>query len=189
MRSFILHIWSRFTLWSLGWKVKGALPPEVKKCIIVVAPHTSMMDFIIGRLAFWFLRIKVNFLIKKEAFTPWVGWLIKGSGGIPVDRSRAAHVTGHVVKMIQESENIVIVITPEGTRELVTHWKKGFYFLAQNAGIPVALAYIDWGKKRGGIGPIIWPSGDYDSDMNKIREFYVGMQGKHPECFSIDSVK
>jgi 1-acyl-sn-glycerol-3-phosphate acyltransferase len=189
MRSKILYLWSKLTLWMWGWKVSGSLPADVKKCIIVVAPHTSMGDFIIGRFAFWYLRIKVNFLIKKEAFTPWLGWLIKGSGGIPVDRSRAANVTSHVVKMIQESESIAIVITPEGTRELVTHWKKGFYFLAQNAGIPIALAYIDYGTKKGGIGPIVWPTGDYDSDMNKIREFYVGMKGKHPECSSIESIK
>jgi 1-acyl-sn-glycerol-3-phosphate acyltransferase len=172
-----------------GWDVSGKLPPEVKKCIIVVAPHTSMSDFIIGRFGFWFLRVKVSFLIKKEAFTFWVGWLIRGSGGIPVDRSKGSNVTNQVVTMIEKSDRIAIVITPEGTREKVTHWKKGFYFLAQTAKIPIALAYIDYGTKKGGIGPVIYPTGDYDADMLKIKEFYRGMQGKHPECWDVESVK
>lgn len=172
-----------------GWDVQGSLPPEVKKCIIIVAPHTAMGDFIIGRFGFWKLRIKVNFLIKKEAFTPMLGWIIKGSGGIPVDRSRAANVTTQVVKMIQQSERINIVITPEGTRERVNQWKKGFYFLAQNANIPIAMAYIDYGKKKGGVGPVLYPSGDYDADMKIIKEFYRGMEGRHPEKFNIEGVK
>jgi 1-acyl-sn-glycerol-3-phosphate acyltransferase len=172
-----------------GWDVQGALPPDLKKCIIVVAPHTAMGDFIIGRFGFWKLQIKVNFLIKKEAFTPALGWIIKGSGGIPVDRSRGANVTAQVVRMIEESDQIAIVITPEGTREKVTHWKKGFYFLAQNANIPIALAYIDYGRKKGGIGSVIQPSGDYNADMKIIREFYRGMQGRHPERFDIDGIR
>jgi 1-acyl-sn-glycerol-3-phosphate acyltransferase len=189
MRSAILYYWSKFTLWMLGWEVKGELPPEVKKCIIVVAPHTSMTDFIIGRFAFWYLRIKVSFLIKKEAFTFWVGWLIRGSGGIPVDRRKGSDVTNHIVTLIEKSERIAIVITPEGTREKVTHWKRGFYFLAETARIPIALAYIDYGKKKGGIMTVIHPSGDYNADMLRIKEFYRGMVGKHPDCWDIESVK
>ncbi len=155
----------------------------------MVAPHTSMSDFIIGRFGFWRLKIKVSFLIKKEAFTFWVGWIIRGSGGIPVDRSRGSNVTNQVVTMIEKSERIAIVITPEGTREKVNHWKKGFYFLAQTAGIPIVLGYIDYGRKKGGVGPVIWPSGDYEADMRQIKEFYRGMQGKHRECWDIESVK
>lgn len=189
MRSVILYYWARFTLWMWGWNIQGQLPPEVKKCIIVVAPHTAMGDFIIGRFSFWFLKIKVSFLIKKEAFTPTLGWLIKGSGGIPVDRTRAANVTSQVVRMIGESDRIAIVITPEATRDKVNQWKKGFYFLAQNANIPIVLGYIDYGRKKGGLGPVIYPSGDYAADMKIIKEFYRGMQAKHPERWDVESVK
>ena len=189
MRAAILYYWSKFTLWLWGWKIYGSIPPDIKKCIVTVAPHTSMMDFIIGRFAFWSMKIKVNFLIKKEAFNPWVGWMIRGAGGIPVDRSRAANLTNQVVKRIKAAENMVIVITPEGTRKKVTHWKKGFYFIAQNADIPVIPGRIDYGTKRGGLGPPLWPSGDYESDMKKMKEFYLGAVGRHPEGFSEDSVK
>ncbi len=189
MRSAILYYWARLTLWLWGWEVKGALPPDVKKCIIIVAPHTAMGDFIIGRFAFWKLRIKVNFLIKKEAFTPALGWLIKGSGGIPVDRSRAANVTAQVVRMMQESEQIAIVITPEGTREKVKQWKKGFYFIAQSANVPIAMAYMNYKLKKGGIGPVLYPSGDYDADMLIIKEFYRSMEARHPERWDIEGVR
>lgn len=189
MRSFILYYLSRFVLWVLGWDVQGSLPDGLKKCIIIVAPHTAMGDFIIGRFGFWKLRVKVNFLIKKEAFTPMLGWIIRGSGGIPVDRSRGASVTSQVARLMEETDRLSIVITPEGTRERVASWKKGFYFLAQKANVPIAVAYIDYGRKKGGIGPVITPSGDYDADMAIIREFYRGMQGRHPEKFDIEGVR
>jgi 1-acyl-sn-glycerol-3-phosphate acyltransferase len=183
MRSTILYYWAKFTLWMLGWKIHGSLPPGVKKCIIIVAPHTSTWDFIIGRFAFWLLRIKVDFLIKKEAFKPVIGPLIKGCGGIPVDRSKGSSTVNQVVKLIGELDEVHIVITPEGTRTPVKNWKKGYYFIASNAGIPIVMGYMNYTTKDGGLGPVLYPSGDYEADLKLIRAFYSDKAGKHPERF------
>jgi 1-acyl-sn-glycerol-3-phosphate acyltransferase len=167
----------------MGWHINGSLPPGMKKCILIVAPHTSARDFIIGRFACWYLKIKVKFLIKKEAFKPVLAPIIKGCGGVPVDRSRGGSTVNQVARTIKESDEICIIITPEGTRKAVLHWKKGFYFIALHAEIPIVLCLLDYAKKDGGIGPVLYPTGNFEKDLIQIRAFYSDKQGRYPELF------
>jgi 1-acyl-sn-glycerol-3-phosphate acyltransferase len=90
-----------------------------------------------------------------------------------------------VVKMFEEHDELVVVITPEGTRRRVEHWKKGFYLIALEAGVPLALSFIDYGKKTGGVGPIFYPTGDYEKDMIFIQDFYKDKTACHPERFNL----
>jgi len=174
------------SIWLLklgGWTIKGAIPPGSKKAVIIAAPHTSMWDFVIGRLAYGAIGVKVRFLIKKEIFFFPVGPLLKWMGGIPVDRSRNNKLVDQVVEWFEKSESLFVVITPEGTRKPTTKWRRGFYYIAQKAKLPIALAYINYGKKEGGVGPVIYPSGDIKKDMEEIKRFYKDMIPKHPERF------
>jgi len=169
-----------------GWHTNGALPEGVKKAVVVSAPHTSYWDFVVGRLTFWAIKINIRFLIKKEVFFFPLGWFLKRLGGLPVDRGKyKSTMMNQVVKMFQEQEELVVVITPEGTRKRVEHWKKGFYLIAMEAGVPLALSYIDYGKKTGGIGPVFLPTGDYDKDMVFIQDFYKDKTHCHPERFNL----
>ena len=177
---FILRLW--------GWKITGGLPEGVKKAVIVAAPHTSNMDYIIGRLAFFVLNVNVRFLIKKEAFFWPVGGLVKKWGGIPVDRGRRSNLVSQVAEQFNKHDSLYIVITPEGTRKRVNHWKKGFYYVAQKANVPVALCYIDYKTKEGGVGPLVDLSGNYAEDLKKFREFYQGKHARHPEKFNPDAI-
>ena len=179
----MLVIISRFILRLMGWHITSVIPTGTKKCIIAVAPHTSYWDFVIGRLAYWVMGIKASFLIKKEAFRfPFRRLLIR-MGGLPVDRGRSSKMVDDVVEQFNKSESLVIVITPEGTRKPVKHWKKGFYYIALKANVPIALGYLDYAKKEGGVGKVIYPNGDFEGQMKEIREFYRGMSPKHPERF------
>lgn len=169
----------------MGWTIKGGIPEGEKRAVVVAAPHTSNMDFFIGRMAYFVLGVNVKFLIKKEAFFWPFGGLVKKWGGIPIDRGRSGNMVDFVAGLFTEYDSLYVVITPEGTRSLVEKWKKGFYFIARTAKVPMALGYIDYKNKEGGIGPTIMPSGDYNKDLKIIEDFYRDKTAKHPEKFNL----
>ncbi|MCK4361607.1 MAG: lysophospholipid acyltransferase family protein [Bacteroidales bacterium] len=176
---------SKIILKLWGWKIFGVIPPGIKKCVILAAPHTSNYDFFIARLAYFVIGVNVKFLIKKEVFKFPFGRIFKAWGGIPIDRSKKNNMVEYVSGLFSKYDSLYIVITPEGTRSLVHKWKKGFYFIAQNAKVPIALGYIDYGKKEGGLGPLIYPSGDFEKDFKTITDFYKTKTAKHPEKFNL----
>lgn len=178
---------AKFILRLFGWNTNGALPSGIHKAVIVSAPHTSIWDFIIGRLTFWAIRVNIRFLIKKEAFVFPFGPLLKSLGGLPVERGNASRMVDQVVKMFRKEESLVIVITPEGTRKRVDKWKKGFYIIALRAKVPIALSFINYGNKTGGIGPIITPSGNYEEDLKFMEDFYKEMVACHPDRFNLSA--
>ena len=181
----MLILFARLVLRLMGWKITGVIPPGTKKCVIAVAPHTSSWDFVIGRLAYWVLGVKASFLMKKEAFRFPFKHLLLHMGGISVDRGRGGKMVDQVVERFKNSESLFIVITPEGTRKPVKQWKRGFYYIANQAQVPIALGYLDYKKKEGGVGKVIFPNGDMENQMKEIREFYRGITPKHPERFFI----
>lgn len=170
-----------------GWKVVGGIPPDVPKCVVAVAPHTSMWDFVFGRLAFWELGLKARFLIKKEMFFWPLGPIVKWLGGIPVDRQKKSNLVEQVANMFNTHDSLYVAITPEGTRKLVTSWKKGYYYIAIKAKVPIALGVLDYGKKEGGVVKIIYPTGDFETDTRVIEEVYRGIVAKHPEMYNLSS--
>lgn len=172
---------ARFLLKLFGWKIDEQTPEGVEKCVIVVGPHTSNWDFIIGKLAFISYGVKAKYLIKKEAFIPVFGWLLKAMGGIPVDRSKNNNLTDLAVDYFNESESLFLVFTPEGTRSYAPKWKKGFYYIALKAKVPIYIAYMDYSKKIGGFHSLFQPTGDVEKDIEYIKSVLSQFKGKHPE--------
>lgn len=169
-----------------GWKIIGSPPQGIKKCVILAAPHTSMTDFVIGRLAYWQMGVPVRFLIKKEMFKPLIiSWLLKKCGGIPVERGKKNNLVNYISNLFEETEALNVVITPEGTRKYTENWKKGFYYIALKAKIPIILGFVDYKKKEGGFGPMLYPSGDFDKDFQIIQDFYRTKTALHPERFNL----
>lgn len=174
------------TLKILGWKIVGSVP--VKKCVITVAPHTSIADFILGRLAYCSIDMEVKFLIKKEFFDiPILKSLLEKMGGLPVDRSRNNNTVTQVAAMFKKYDCLNIVIAPEGTRKLVRNWKKGFYYIAEKAEVPVVLGFLDFKKKELGFGPMFYPTGNYEEDWKFMESFYRGITAKHPEKYNLSN--
>ena len=179
---------SKIYLKIIGWRIKGSFPKDLKKCVIIAAPHTSMTDFLIGRAAFYMFGVKkINFLIKKEMFRFPLGGIIRAMGALPVDRSKSSNMLLSMTKMFREKEKVLLIITPEGTRKYSENWKRGFYHIAENAGVPIVLSYVNYGLKEGGIGPIIYPTGNYDEDLKVIQEFYKDKIAKYPENFNLSA--
>ena len=124
-------------------------------------------------------------LIKKELFFPPLGWVLKWMGGIPVDRKNKTNLTAQLKTQYSKQEKLTLVVTPEGTRSYNPNWKKGFYMIALEAGVPIALSFIDYKNKTGGIGPIFHPTGDYEKDMVFIQDFYRDKTACPPERFNL----
>ncbi|WP_197088649.1 1-acyl-sn-glycerol-3-phosphate acyltransferase [Rufibacter radiotolerans] len=163
-----------------GWKLKGGMPPNIKQAIMIAAPHTSNWDFVFARAAFYLMEVPVKLTIKKEAFFFPVGPLLKAMGAIPVDRKKNNNLVAAMVDLFKHNDHLVMLVTPEGTRKYQPRWRKGFYHTAVGAGVPIMLGYLDYAKKEAGIGPAIYPTGDFDADMEKILAFYRTVTPKYP---------
>ena len=124
--------------------------------------------------------------MKKEAFFFPVKYIFKAMGAVPVDRQHGAHFPEFAADLIKNSDEIAFLISPEGTRKRVDKWKKGFYKIAQLADVPLLLGYLDYRSKRGGVGPVIYPSGDYEKDLETIQPYYYGMHGLKKGRFHLE---
>ena len=160
-----------------GWKVVGELP---RTGIFVGAPHTSNWDFVITLLVTWNAGLSPRILVKKEFFHGPVGWLLKLTGSIPVDRHNPAGLVDELVKQAGRRDTFVLVLAAEGTRKKAEYWKSGFYRLAQQTGLPILMGFVDAATKTAGIGPSLTPSGDMKADMDVIRAFYADKNGFYP---------
>ena len=172
---------ARFLLKLFGWKIDEHTPDGVQKAVIVVGPHTSNWDFIIGRLAFVSFGMKVKILIKKDLFFPPLGWILKGLGGIPVDRKKNNNITELAVDIFEKNESMYMLFTPEGTRKYNPNWKKGFYYIALKAKVPIYIAYMDYEKKTGGFHGLFTPTGDIQKDIAFIKKELSQYKGRFPE--------
>lgn len=175
--------------WGLrlgGWKTVNEAPSDLGNAVCIVAPHTSIADFLVGLCYYWYYDMKFKVMIKKEFFKPVLGWLLKKVGGIPVDRGKQNHLVEQMIDMFSQNKDTHLIICPEGTRKMTKHWKKGFYVIAQGANVPVILGFIDYKKKYCGIERIFYPTGDYEKDLVEIWDYYKDVKAKHPEGFNLD---
>ena len=170
-----------FLLRIFGWRIDPNPPQGVKKCVVVMGPHTSNWDFIIGRATFSHYGLKAYFLIKKELFFWPLGFFLKQMGGIPVDRKKAGNLTDQAVNHIKRLDEVYMVFTPEGTRSYNPNWKRGFYYIAQKAEVPIYIGYIDYEKKIGGFHSKFDPTGDAEADIKKIKNILKQYKGRVPE--------
>ncbi len=180
-----MRLISKFLYFIFGWKAEGGISDDIKKAVLIIAPHTSNWDFYIGRFYTWIKGINASVLIKKEAFKWPLAGLLKKVGGIPIDRNKNTSKVVQIVKMFNEMDNLFLAITPEGTRKRNDKWKMGFYHIACEAKVPILLCYIDYEKKTAGIGPPFWPTGDIKKDMKEIENYYRGRHAKYPEKFNL----
>lgn len=163
-----------------GWTAVGGLP-DVPKAVIIAAPHTSNWD------GFWALVFKVSigaeihFFAKDTVFWFPLGTLLRSLGGIPLDRRRAGSSVQQAIDRFSEAESFYFGLAPEGTRKKMPGWKTGFYRIAEGAGVPVYLGFLDYGNKRLGIGQRFDLSGDYEADLAIIRDYYANIEGRWPE--------
>ena len=164
----------------MGWKLLGNFP-EVSKCVVIVAPHTSWHDFLVGLLVRKIVGLEINFIGKKSLFKPPFGWWFRYLGGTPVDRSKSHNLVSAIAEIFREKKEFRLALAPEGTRKKVSQWKTGFYYIALEAQVPIISVAFDFGKKEVKISEPFHPTGTIEADLPKILEFYKGVKGKIPE--------
>ena len=174
---------ARFLLSLLGWRLVGEAP-NVDRCVVIFAPHTSNWDFpllLLVKLAF---GKDVHYFGKHTLFWPPLGWFMRLTGGIPVVRHKRRNVVKKAVSVFRERNRLWLALSPEGTRDKTDHWKSGFYRIARQAKVPVLLAFIDASKKECGLGELVEMTGDVERDLERLRAFYSTKRGIHPELES-----
>ncbi len=166
----------------LGFREEVTIPLP-GKYILALAPHTSNWDFVLGRLYSNAVGLKCNFLMKKEWFFWPLGVLMRRMGGVPVYRSRQMGSTDLLAKKAIEADEFRLCITPEGTRKPNREWKRGFYFIALKANIPIVLYGLDYERRLIKCTKMVVPTGDIEKDMQEIKEYFREFKGRHPEKF------
>jgi len=161
----------------LRWKIAGPLP-NLSKFVVIAAPHTSNWDFVIGISATLALDVDAHWIGKHTIFRWPFGSLMRKLGGIPVDRRKTSGLVEQIVGQFSKRRAFVLGLAPEGTRKSVTRWKSGFYHIAAGADVPIVCGYFDYRTREVGIGPVVFPSGDYEKDLARILSFYAPFEGK-----------
>lgn len=175
-----LYLLGTWYLRLFGWTVKGKVPPDAK-WIGVVAPHTSNWDFVYMLAVSFHLRVPAYWIGKHTLFHGPLGWLSRKFGGIPIDRQSPHNSVKQVVQAFKERDELVLGIAPEGTRKRVDRWKSGFYRIAHGARVPIELISLDYTRKVITFAPAMTTTGDIETDMKKVREFYADVQPKYPD--------
>lgn len=177
MRSLAKFIYFKL----LGWKVVGNTTMsknEIKKAVIIAAPHTSWHDFYIGVLLRKVINIKTNFVGKKELFTWPFGYYFKAVGGVPLNRSKNENKVQAIAKVFKNNEEFRITFAPEGTRKKVDKWRTGFYYIAKEANVPIIMFTLDFKNKQNVISQPFYPTDDMEADFKFMYSFYQDVVGK-----------
>ena len=177
-----MRILSKWILKELGWRPEGSLP-NFPKYIIILVPHTSMLDFMLGQLFLSSAGMNAKTLIKKELFWFPLGILLRMLGGIPVDRSRRTQTIARMVDTFAKQDSFILAIAPEGTRKKVDAWRTGFYYMANEAGVPIIPAFCDYKRKVFGIGNPFITSGQMQEDIEFLQSFFKGVTPLHRDRF------
>jgi len=178
-RSRLVHAIARSVLRLIGWRTQVIAPPS-SSYVLIGAPHTSNWDFVVVLLLMTVERIPIRLMGKDSLFRGPIGVFMRSLGAIPVNRKEKTNLVEQVAAKFAEYDELIIGISPEGTREKTTYWRTGFYYIALKANVPIVMAYFDYKNKVCGLGPSIKPTGDIQADFAIIRDFYSGIVGKYP---------
>lgn len=165
----------------LGWKIIGTMDGKVKKCVLMVMPHTCNFDFFLGLFTRGIIGLEMNFVGKKELFRFPFGWYFRSVGGAALDRSGGKNNVDATVDVFNSREVFRLAVAPEGTRKKVTELKTGFYYIALKANVPIIPVAFDYSKKEVRLGQPITVTGNYENDLKMILPHFKGALGKYSE--------
>lgn len=164
-----------------GWKAVNGISPDLKKFVMVAAPHTSSWDVVMGFIFRRALKLDyVKFIGKQELFKPPFGFIFRKLGGVPVDRFSSNNFVDQVVQMFNSNESFAIALSPEGTRKKVERLRTGFYHIARQANVPIVLLALDFEHKEFRFEAPFYTTANEAEDLKKILLYFGGVKGKNP---------
>ena len=176
--STILQAFGRAGLRLWGWRIEGVMP-ALPKFVVIVAPHTSNWDFVLGILGKFALDLDGHWLGKHTLFRGPFGTFMRALGGEPVDRSQPGDVVEQVAARIRAADRYVLGLSPEGTRR-ARPWKTGFHRIACAAGVPVVPAWLDYDRRVIGIGAPVTMTGVLHDDLARLGALYEPRMARYP---------
>jgi 1-acyl-sn-glycerol-3-phosphate acyltransferase len=176
----VSRAFGRLLLRWLGWQIEGDLP-NVPKAVLILAPHTSNWDFVVGIVAKLALGLHASWLGKHTLFRPPLGFLMRRLGGFPVDRGESQDVVAQAVRRFKETGQLVLGLAPEGTRRAVPRWRSGYYHIAAGARVPIVPVAFHWPRRALVVGPPLMPGPDMATDLRTLAAFYLPMRGRRGE--------
>ncbi|RKT00783.1 1-acyl-sn-glycerol-3-phosphate acyltransferase [Flavobacterium sp. 123] len=174
-----IYQWIFFRI--MGWKIIGSIDPNVKKCVMMVMPHTSAHDFYLGIFTRGITQLQMNWVGKKELFRFPFGFYFRYMGGEPLDRTGGLNKVDSIASIFERKEIFRLAVAPEGTRKYVNELKTGFYYIALKANVPIIPVAFDFGNKEVNLGAPLMPTGDIESDLSILKQHYIGVEGKIPD--------
>lgn len=170
-----------------GWKAEGDLA-GIPKSIIIVAPHTSYWDAILGKCFLMATGTHYNFITKRSFFRFPVKYILRALGFVPVGGIKGHNTINDVCEIMQNSESRHIVICPEGGFAPTERWNPGFYYMAKRAHVPIVVAFLDYKNRECGIKGVITDLSDLNTVFEQIAHFYEGVSARHPENFRLPKI-
>jgi 1-acyl-sn-glycerol-3-phosphate acyltransferase len=165
----------------MNWKIEGSIDESIKKCILMVLPHTSWHDFYLGIFTRGIMDMEMNFIGKKELFGFPFGYYFRWMGGAPIDRVGNLNKVESIAKIFENRTEFRLAISPEGTRKKTTELKTGFYYIALKANVSIIPVAFDFGKKTVNLGKPFYPTSNYESDLEILLNHFANVTGKIPE--------
>lgn len=165
----------------MGWKIEGSIDPAIKKCVMMVMPHTSAHDFYLGIFTRGITGLEMNWVGKKELFRFPLGFYFRYMGGEPLDRAGGLNKVDSIAAIFQRKETFRLAVAPEGTRKKTDVLKTGFYYIALKANVPIIPIAFDFGKKVVNLGKPLKPTGNLEEDLIILNKHFIGVLGKIPE--------
>lgn len=172
----------------LGWKIVGNFHPEIKKYVLIGAPHTSWRDFFVGLFSRSVTDASINLIAKKSLFKFPFGCFLRAVGASPIDRSKSTNKVDAIIELFNSKEVFRLAISPEGTRQKVESWKTGFYHIAKGANVPVVMFGFDFGNKQAVISEPYYLTDDMRADFNHFFNFYKDIKGAKPKLFNNEKI-
>jgi len=172
----------------LGWKITTDFP-NLPKSITVFAPHTSYWDAILGKLVLLHYQVPHKFLSKKELFYFPMNIVMHLFGAIPVGGVKGHNAIHDATEILSHTENMHLVICPEGQLAPTDHWNPGFYYIAIKANVPMIVVFLDYGKREAGVKGVISDTQNLNDVYRKLADIYDGVTARHPDCFLLPKIK
>ena len=180
-----IYKWLFFNI--MGWKITGAIDKSILKSVFIIVPHTSWVDFFVAFFTRGIIDMEVNWVGKKELFDSPIGWYFRWMGGEPLDRKGGLNTVDSISEIFKKRTIFRLGISPEGTRKKVKTWKSGFYYIAQNAQVPIIPIAFDFENKTIVLHPAFYPTANKDQDFDFLMRYFDGVKGKiAANSFEID---
>ena len=183
--STVLRAIGRAGLRASGWRIVGQVP-AIPRFVAIVAPHTSNWDFVVGVLVMFALDLRVNWLGKDTLFATRLGPVLRWLGGRPVIRESHEGAVADIAAGLRREERFILALAPEGTRRRVTHWRTGFYRIAEATGAPILPVWIDWSRHEVGLGPPMQPTGMLVRDVAALQRCFRADMGRIPSAYGVE---